>query len=188
MPAVNTVCRAPARATRVFYTVLTLSSRKFVSIFHDHSDSNSPNSSLCPRSLGFHFGVPILRAFDVSLLPTRPVDSPLVYPISLSSTLFPSIPSFSAVQRIPFSPSPAAQNPRLHSTRREPPSALVTAETPELLQRRRSLVSAGWRLHGHRGWLHGPEGGTGQTVVVHITRCPRSTNPYSRPIHRRRAA
>lgn len=97
---------------RASYTVLTLSSVKFVSIFHDHSDSNLPRPvSLCPRGLGFHLGVrPIPRAFDdsspssrsppplrphLARSPYRPLRAPL-------SPL--SIPSFSTVQRIPFLP------------------------------------------------------------------------------------
>jgi len=85
--------------------------------------------------------------------------------------------------------SPSLRNSRVtFHERREFPSVLVTAETPELLQRRWGLVSAGWRLHRHRGWFHGSKGGPGQTVVVHITRCPRPTDPYSRPVHRRCAA
>lgn len=184
---------------RASYTVLTLSSVKFVSIFHDHSDSNLPRPvSLCPRGLGFHLGVrPIPRAFDVSspFLPFPSPPSSTSRPISLSP---PSSAPFSPVHPVLsqrcnvylFSLSPAAWSPRitLREAKRTPSSALVTAETPELLQRRRGLVSAGWRLHGHRGWLHGPKGGPGQTVVVHITRRPRPADPYSRPVHRRRAA
>lgn len=168
-----------------------------MSIFHDHSDSNLPRPvSLCPRGLGFHLGVcPIPRAFDVSS-PSSRSPPPFVHtspdlpiapfePLSLLS-----IPSISTVQRIPFLPLSRCLESTDYTPRakRTPSSALVTAETPELLQRRRGLVSAGWRLHGHRGWLHGPKGGPGQTVVVHITRRPRPADPYSRPVHRRRAA
>lgn len=111
MPAVNTVCRAAARA-RASYTVLTLSSVKFVSIFHDHSDSNLPRPvSLCPRGLGFHLGVrPIPRAFDVSSPSSRSpppfVDISPDLPIAPFERPFLPCPSrpFSTVQRIPFLP------------------------------------------------------------------------------------
>lgn len=91
---------------------------------------------------------------------------------------------------LPFLPPPPLRCLKysIIFTERELPSVLVTAETPELLQRRRSLVSAGRCLHRHRRRLHGSESGPGQAVVVHITRRPRSTDSYSRPVHRRRAA
>lgn len=128
MPAVNTVCRAAARA-RASYTVLTLSSVKFVSIFHDHSDSNLPRPvSLCPRGLGFHFGVrPIPRAFDVSSPSSRspPLPSSTSRPISLSPPSSPFLPCSSRLSQrrnvYLFSLSPAVWSPRItFRERREP--------------------------------------------------------------------
>lgn len=115
---------------RASYTVLTLSSVKFVSIFHDHSDSNLPRPvSLCPRGLGFHLGVrPIPRAFDVSspFLPFPSPPSSTSRPISLSP---PSSAPFSPVHPVflngatyTFSPSlPLPGVHGLHSAKRREP-------------------------------------------------------------------
>lgn len=163
-----------------------------MSIFHDHSVSNLQTRHFVLEASN---STSEFQFFARLTFPPPPSPSTVGFPIYISpvlstvpSILFVHISSFSAVQRIPFSFSSVAESTITFHEQRKLPSALVTAETPELLQRRRSLVSAGWRLHGHRGWLHGPEGGPGQTVVVHITRRPRSADPYSRPIHRRRAA
>jgi len=183
---VNTVCRAPARATRVSYTVLTLTSVKFCVHFPRSQWFQSPKAHhfVHEASDSTSKSVRFLARFRPSLLHSHPL---LDLSISLPSILlfFLSIPSFLATYTFYLlfrCPESTDYIPRAKRT-----PVLITAETPELLQRRRSLVSAGWRLHGHRGWLHGPEGGPRQTVVVHITRCPRSADPYSRPVHRRRA-
>lgn len=128
MPAVNTVCRAPARAARVSYTVLTLSSVKFLSILHDHSDSNLqtrhfvheasdstsesrffarltlPSSPTPPR--GLHLPRLITRPF--SLLSRQP-SLLFVHSIILCGIAFTPAPP----------PLPLPRNPRLHSTSEE---------------------------------------------------------------------
>jgi len=185
--SVNTVYRAPARISRarVSYCI-NISSVKFVH-FSRSQWFQSPIPSLCPRNLGFPLRVrPTLSRLSP---PLGSVYVPVLHLVlSVPPNLF--IPTFSTTQRMLPSHLLLLESSIIFHERGETTlaSVLITAETPELLQRRRSLVSAGRRLHRHRGWLHGSEGGSGQTVVVHVTRRPRPADPYSRPVHRWRAA
>lgn len=152
-------------------------------IFHDHSDSNLQSRHFVHETSDFHFEFVRLSP------PLGSVYVPVLHLVlSVPSNLF--IPTFSTTQRMLPSHLLLLESSIIFHERGETTlaSVLITAETPELLQRRRSLVSAGRRLHRHRGWLHGSEGGSGQTVVVHVTRRPRPADPYSRPVHRWRAA
>lgn len=157
-------------------------------IFHDHSDSNLQSRHFVHETSDFHLEF---------VRPSR--DFPFLS-VPLSTSQF-YISFFQFLQTLSFQHSQrrnvcflrisrCLESSIIFHKRGETTlaSVLITAETPELLQRRRSLVSAGRRLHRHRGWLHGSEGGSGQTVVVHVTRRPRPADPYSRSVHRWRAA